>query len=236
MEELILNHVGSRIRLYRKSSGMTMAELAQKVNKTKSSISKYESGQTAIDIVTLLYIASALGITLSQLVDIPATHDPITSSEKSIYIQSGHLYLYHMYREDICFSKIDLGAVDGIGQTATMFYKINDSKNQDSCECIYHGHVFSHSTVLSLSFCNYYNPIETILLNFAIPMRRAFALVGMISGLGVNTLIPTAYKAIISIKPLAETEDIRKMLTIDPKTFKVMKCKNMLFIPMDEDL
>ena len=71
MDESVLKHVGQRIRLYRKSRHMSTEQLARMINKSKATVSKYESGQITVDVVTLFDIAQALEIAPYQLMDYP---------------------------------------------------------------------------------------------------------------------------------------------------------------------
>ena len=71
----LTRHIGQRIRLYRKSNGLTLEELAARIHKSKSSVSKYESGDIAVDVETLVEIANALGIDLWQLLDVDQVHN-----------------------------------------------------------------------------------------------------------------------------------------------------------------
>lgn len=54
--------VGSRIRACRKAQNLSQKELANRINKTYASVSKYERGEISIDIYTLYEIAMALGV------------------------------------------------------------------------------------------------------------------------------------------------------------------------------
>lgn len=55
-----LEHIGARIRLFRKHRNLTLEELAYLVHKSPSTICKYESGSVNIDILALSEIAEAL--------------------------------------------------------------------------------------------------------------------------------------------------------------------------------
>ena len=59
LQKTLYNHVGSRIRFYRKLKNMTQDQLAAAIHKSESTLSKYESGQIAIDVGSLYDIASA---------------------------------------------------------------------------------------------------------------------------------------------------------------------------------
>ena len=71
MEEntLTLNkRIGRNITAYRKRAGLTQAELAERINYSDKSVSKWESGGGAPDIGVLLQLAEIFGITVNELV------------------------------------------------------------------------------------------------------------------------------------------------------------------------
>ena len=45
--------VGSLVRRYRKEQGLTLQELAERIHKSRASVSKYENGEIVLDIGTL---------------------------------------------------------------------------------------------------------------------------------------------------------------------------------------
>lgn len=232
MPNPILTHVGSRIKLYRKHFGMSLAELGSKIHKSKATIAKYESGQIAIDIVTIFDIAAALEIAPFQLFDCTPHQKPVPQSTKNPFTQADCLYLYHMRRNTVYISTMSLCRTEDTTQTsATLFYKVDHPEKPERCDCIYHGHMYSCDTALSFVMQNYDNPVENVLINFIIPMRKASVLVGMNNGLGSDTFFPTSYKMILSKEILEVDDELRAMLTIDPKLFKEFKRENMMFLP-----
>ena len=56
-EALTLEKIGARIRSKRESLGMTQQELAEMVNVTRNTISRYENGETEVGVITLNNIA-----------------------------------------------------------------------------------------------------------------------------------------------------------------------------------
>lgn len=62
-----LEEVGRNIAIFRQRKGMTMQELAEDIGADRSAISKYEGGAN-ITLVTMLRIATALDITMPELV------------------------------------------------------------------------------------------------------------------------------------------------------------------------
>ena len=71
MEEntlLINKKIGQNITLYRKRSGLTQAELAEKINYSDKSVSKWESGGGAPDIYVLMQLAEIFDVTVNDLI------------------------------------------------------------------------------------------------------------------------------------------------------------------------
>ena len=66
-EALTLEKIGARIRIKRESLGMTQQELADMVNVTRNTISRYENGETEVGVITLNNIADALSVTVLWL-------------------------------------------------------------------------------------------------------------------------------------------------------------------------
>lgn len=59
---------GSYIAAKRKEAGMRQSDLAEKINLTRQSISKYETGECFPDISTLIQFAEIFGITIDELI------------------------------------------------------------------------------------------------------------------------------------------------------------------------
>ena len=66
-EALTLEKIGARIRIKRESLGMTQQELADMVNVTRNTISRYENWETEVGVITLNNIADALSVTVLWL-------------------------------------------------------------------------------------------------------------------------------------------------------------------------
>ena len=65
----IKEHVGARIHLYRKQQNLTLEQLAFLLDKSISTVSKYETGKISIDIETLYAISKILQVSIEQLID-----------------------------------------------------------------------------------------------------------------------------------------------------------------------
>ena len=61
-------NIVKNLTYYRKSAGLTQAELAEKINYSDKSISKWESGNGVPDIYILIQLAKLYGVTVNDLV------------------------------------------------------------------------------------------------------------------------------------------------------------------------
>ena len=59
--------IGKNLACYRKAVGLTQAELAEKINYSDKSVSKWESGNGVPDVYILMQIAELFGITVNDL-------------------------------------------------------------------------------------------------------------------------------------------------------------------------
>ena len=60
--------IAKNLSYYRKSANLTQAELAEKINYSDKSVSKWESGNGAPDIYILMQLADLFGVSLNDLV------------------------------------------------------------------------------------------------------------------------------------------------------------------------
>ena len=67
-EEKLKKQIGANIVSYRKSRNMTQAVLAEKLNYSDKAVSKWERGESAPDVQTLVQIADLFDITVNDLV------------------------------------------------------------------------------------------------------------------------------------------------------------------------
>lgn len=66
-DEKLKKQIGANIVSYRKHHGMTQAGLAEKLNYSDKAVSKWERGESAPDVLTLVQLADLFGITVNEL-------------------------------------------------------------------------------------------------------------------------------------------------------------------------
>lgn len=94
---LDLKNIGVKIRYYRKKKGMTVDQLAAAVCKSKSSISKYESGQIVMDILSLYDIARPLMPTSTKVLLSKTIQEETAEFEKSLRLSKEDIRLMKLY-------------------------------------------------------------------------------------------------------------------------------------------
>lgn len=232
----ILETLGKKIRLYRKANGMSLEELAAKVYKSKASISKYELGQTSMDVLTLSEIASALGVMPFQLLesDIPQLSSSLSANHP--FGKTNQLYMYHMVNQHLYLSILKFGPTDETGQiNVTLYHKIDNLKNIEQCTTIYHGYMYNHDVIISFFLHNYHNMVENILLNVAVPTNNTSIMTGMACGLN-DFLAPTAIKVVLSHKPLEKSPQLYQAVSLTAGNLKAAKKTNRLTFERQTDI
>lgn len=78
--------IAKNLAFYRKAAGYTQAELAEKINYSDKSVSKWESGNGVPDIYILLELAKIYGVSLNDLVgETPVKSSPVFQSARKLF-------------------------------------------------------------------------------------------------------------------------------------------------------
>lgn len=90
--ELDYKDIGQRIRMYRKSRGLSQQALAEISNQEPSNISHIERGATKLSLPTLVNIANALNVTADDLLcgSIPAAKEAFDMEASKILEDCTH--------------------------------------------------------------------------------------------------------------------------------------------------
>lgn len=75
--------IAGNIAFYRKQSGMTQAELAEKINYSDKSVSKWESGNGVPDVYTLMQMAKLFKVTLNELVGEKTSQEAVVKKDRT---------------------------------------------------------------------------------------------------------------------------------------------------------
>ena len=234
----INQHIGNRIRSFRKSQGLTLQQLADKIHKSRASLSKYENGEITLDIETLYDISTALGVDLSRLTDFqppkPVSVPPVQSGMgKSPFYQAQRLYFYFY---DGRYNRLKDGVI-------TIHKRDEESGNYEaslsisavtpmgrSSEIYYSGKVVYSDMLIRFSFVNQYNTLEEDLLYIFNPLELRDFTEGLLCGISSADLMPCAFKCLVTLTPQEPTEELKQHLLITPKELRRWQKLNMLIV------
>ena len=218
-----------RIRLYRRTAGMTLQEFADRLHKSKATVSKYENGLISIDLETLYDISKVLDIPLDKILctqrDVPSDKN---FSNGMFYSRQ---YLYSFARGKLTRSIIDHYHTEQEGvMGAQFFYDIPSFEEPERCKGFYEGTMYKKGTVLNYQFVNKrYNMEHTFLCCLESLDNNGYNM-GLMSSIASNTLMPNAIKVLISDVCLPEDSKLEEMLLFSKEDVKRMKRDNMLTI------
>lgn len=231
-------HVGSRIKMYRKSRKLTLQQLADAIHKSRSSVSKYENGEISLDIQTLAEIAEILQVGISQLTDFqpqipkPVINMPLQSGI-SPFFQARRLYFYFY---DGRYQRLKDGIIDiresetekGEYEAALSISAVNP--NGRSSEVYYTGKVVYSDMLIRFSFVNQYNALEEDLLYIFNPLEMRDSTDGLLCGISSTDLMPCAFKCLVTLNPKEHTDELRKRLLISRRELQRWQKLNMFIV------
>lgn len=225
--------VGKQIRMYRKKRGLSMEELAEKIYKSKSVISKYELGQSNIDITTLYEIAQALSVDVRNLLakqDIGAKGE---SAQRFGIFQEDRLYLYLVERHKKK-ATLHRGLItifeeeDGDSQlTATLYLGLERDFAFEKCKSVYHGRLDCTPYNASFYLTNPLEPSEHIGIFTRISRGNRSLALGLHLSYEMLSNTPTATNVIISLRPLAETDSLISSLMTEKDDISNLRAGNV---------
>ena len=231
-------HVGERIRAFRKVRGLTLQELADRIHKSRASVSKYENGEITLDIETLYEIAEALQVSPGRLLDyrpeIPLPSEP--AGEKagmSPFFRARRLYFYFY---DGRYKRLKDGIIDvreaegapGNYEASLSICSVTPAGR--SSEVYYEGKFVYSDMLIRFSFVNQCNALEEDLLYIFNPLDIRDCTEGLLCGISSADLMPCAFKCLVTLSPRENGEELKRQLLIDKKDLARWQRLNMLIV------
>lgn len=219
-------HIGKRIKLYRKNKQLTQAQLAQLIHHSKSAISKYECGEIAIDIETLYQIADVLDINIQQLLDYNMPKVFPMPGLQGFFQSPSRFYTYYLNINStrIIRGVLEINRSDDNEYSSILFADIKDYDNLYHCDHLYFGDIHYSDSYVNMVMENQSNRAERIFINIANPFNNNATLtVGMLCGISDKYMIPISLKVILSKSRLPEDAALREALRLTKDDFSSMK-------------
>lgn len=231
----ILQETGRNIRYYRKERQMTIEQLAEAICKSKSCVSKYETGQISVDVATLYEIAAALGVRVTQLLWLPQEAVPGVSCSTVPTFFAGlnrfYLYYYDGRSNSILRSVADILEENSAGVFhVQMYMNVSDYEHYHLCENIYSGTLTHFDSLSLLVMQNQHMEMDHYQVGIPSPYMKEPVKWGLAFGISSRPLMPTATKVLLARKPQKETAEFEKSLRLSKDDIRLMKLYNMLAI------
>jgi len=234
----INQYVGAKIRRYRKAAGLTLQQLADRIHKSRASVSKYETGEISLDIETLYDISQVLEVELNQFMDyrpaknVSAVSAPVHTGKNPFY-QAEQMYFYfydgrYKRLKDGIINIYKNGSQEGSYRASLSISSV--APNGRSSEVYYTGKVVYSDMLIRFSFVNQYNTLEEDLLYIFNPLELRDFTEGLLCGISSADLMPCAYKCLVSLTPLELTEDLKQQLLITNKELRRWQKLNMFIV------
>lgn len=225
--------IGQRIKQFRKNQHLSMEALGKLIYKSKATISKYESGEIAIDITTLYEIANVLKIDVEQLLiqieEKDKQDDQIPAFFQNIKIL--YCYFYDGRSDKISLSILEIGAKIANNKYSAYFYlNIKDTNAYLHAEYAYKGVLEHYDIISNLILTNQQTPLEHTYISFISPFNDGTCKTAMMASISTRPVMPIASKLLFSKQPLVIDEQLKKQLLISEADLKLTKAYNMFTI------
>lgn len=231
MKEISI-HVGQRIRLYRKTKGMTIETFAAMIGKSKATVSKYENGEISIDIETLYELAAALQIHVEQLLYCGPQRTNITTSD-NIPAFFSDVSQFFSYVYDGRANQMMRCVWDVLSQTEPNRYKIMMYMNfrfyehYQNCENTYWGYIEHFDAITNILLTNQDMPMEKASAHILASYLDSETKWGLFNGFSCRPMMPVAAKMLFSRNRLKEDKELIQQLKVSREDIRLFKLYNM---------
>lgn len=219
--------IGERIRMYRKMRQMSLEELAAKVYKSKSIVSKYELGESVFDMDTFYKIANALRVSPADLL-VPQMTGASQSRERYGIFANNVLYAYMLVRDGgyrLINGLFTFG--DGESSSANFYMQVPDFDHYMNCRVLYSGTLQCHPNNAVITLVNQADYTDHAFFSAAVRSGNVESGVGMAMMSSYSTNDPGALKVLFAKKPFEREEDVIEFLTVKREDFDSIKRSNI---------
>ena len=225
--------VGTRVRLFRKERGMTAQQMADAIHKSKATVSKYESGDIALDIPTLYEIANILHVQAEELLPKKDTAPPILSHPETIpYLfrdaTQFYAYLYDGRNCSLIRCVMDILSQEEDGRFRIAFYmNYKDFTQYQICEHTYYGFMEHFDVLTNIYATSRDTPVEKVSIKILGSFQDVQQKWGLWTGVSSRPIMPVAAKMLFSRMPLKEDRALISQLKISKEDISLMKIYNL---------
>lgn len=207
---------------------MTLSDLAGRLNKSASTISKYESGSLLISMDDLIEICRILRMDLYSV--LPETAADAVSPDYSRYSKhfTEHLYLYWYNGEKGIIQKAVTENRNSMMKTV-MYYDFTDYLNHYRCNYNYSGDLYYSDTDIIGVFRNLDPPFDMMTLRLPFMSGSGKPSIGIITCIS-SYYQSVAMKVVGSAKPIHDERYLTDTLKLSAEELKSIKKTNFFTI------
>lgn len=233
MSEITID-MGKRMRNFRKMRNLTLAQLALIICKSQSTISKYETGEIAIDIDTLYDIADALHIHVEQLL-CGRNRACIASNDYNPAFFSGisqfYSYLFDGRSNQLIRCVFDvLSQAEDNRYNIMMYMNFKNFKTYQNCENTYWGYIEHYDALTNIILTNQDTPMEKASVQILASYLDSTTKWGLFNGFSSRPMMPIAIKMLFSKEQLKEDADLIRQLKVSKDDIRLLKLYNMMSV------
>lgn len=233
--DTILKPIGEKIRTFRKRRGLTIQQLADALSKSKATVSKYESGDIAIDVVTLYQIAEILKVHVDQLLYTPPALKRLDHYDATPpffkHVTKIYIYSFNGRTNQLLRGIIDISTyINANTYRAMMYLDIKDWEKYQYCQSTYSGQLQHFNLLSRFEFHNQDSDSELAVINIINGFSDAPAKWALLSTISSSPLLPCASKILLSKKHLPENDDLIEALKITKEDIRLIKAYNMFVV------
>jgi len=230
--ENYLKTIGQKIREIRKIRGMTLEELAKKIHKSKSALSKYENGEINIDILTLKEISEVFEIDIINLIprkELKKNKDNEIESIPSFFKNNSKIYTYYYdgRNSKIVISQIEL---DKYNNEIIMYMNFLDYSHPYICENTYSGSISHYDSITRINLENKDTNIEKPIITILSPFVDTEERWGLWTGISIRPIMPASVKMLFSSKIIEDDKELKKRLILSKEDIYYIKKFNMFSV------
>lgn len=228
-ETMKLNqHIGHKIRHFRRQKDYTITKLGELICKSKSTISKYEAGEISIDIETLYDIASALDISILNLLPLDETlhqEQSKTTDAEKFYLYTYNGLVRDSLRHHLLF----------VGKTHAQFYAdVYDYQNYAQCNFYYYGEVQQTESSIRIFMENPINAFDRCILSFHAPLSQQKIYTGIMSSFSTAQYPSYSIKCLLSKEEIKDAAWLESQLRLSKDELKRIRKKNIFSVIQSE--
>jgi transcriptional regulator with XRE-family HTH domain len=227
--------IGKKIHSFRKKKNMTLEALSRIVYKGKSTLSKYEKGEIAIDVATLYDLADALGIHVEQLLYCRPDRVNINPrSNNPVFFQG--ISQFYSYLFDGRANRLIRCVFDVLSESEENQYKIMmymnfaDYDAYQNCETTYWGYMEHYDAITNIMLTNQDSPMEKASAHILASYLDSDTKWGLFKGISSRPIMPIAIKMLFSTHRLTEDPELYRQLKVSKEDIRLLKLYNMLSV------